>query len=378
VAVSTVDSIAKAPRWRRYRLVLGCAVAALVVAAGTVAAIGVGGGSQQAAPPTGLPPATTTVTKGTLTQTVQVSGTLSYGNPGLTGLIATTDHGIVTWLPAQGTTVKIGQPAYQVDGVPVVLVHGTVPPYRTLEPGTSGADVTELRATLTALGYHGVSGNGGYDDATADAVRQWQHDQGLAETGTVRPDQIVVAAGDIRVGLYGLQVGAELGGETNQTVYTYSGTTRNVTIALPVDQQQLVAKGTTATVTLPGGTAVKGTVTAVGTVASTEITTGSGAAPAPSKDPTLTVTVGIADQHALGTLTAAPVTVHLVSAQHTGVLTVPVTALRALTEGGYGVQVVSAGHSHLVAVKTGMFANGRVEISGAGITAGTTVGVPTT
>jgi len=59
------------------------------------------------------------------------------------------------------------------------------------------------------------------------------------------------------------------------------------------------------------------------------------------------------------------------------VLTVPVAALLALSEGGYGVQVVSGGTSHIVAVQVGMFAGGRVEISGAGIDVGTLVGVPT-
>jgi hypothetical protein len=38
--------------------------------------------------------------------------------------------------------------------------------------------------------------------------------------------------------------------------------------------------------------------------------------------------------------------------------------------------VVSGSTTRYVAVKTGMFAGGRVEISGTGITAGTLVGVP--
>ena len=59
-------------------------------------------------------------------------------------------------------------------------------------------------------------------------------------------------------------------------------------------------------------------------------------------------------------------------------LTVPVSALLALKEGGYGVQVVAAGATRIVPVKLGMFADGRVEISGSGITAGTKVGVPQT
>jgi len=57
------------------------------------------------------------------------------------------------------------------------------------------------------------------------------------------------------------------------------------------------------------------------------------------------------------------------------VLTVPVTALLALREGGYGVEVITETGSEIVAVDTGMFADGYVEISGEGITEGTVVGV---
>jgi len=49
----------------------------------------------------------------------------------------------------------------------------------------------------------------------------------------------------------------------------------------------------------------------------------------------------------------------------------------ALAEGGYGVQVIEGSATRYLAVETGMFAGGKVEISGAGIAEGMTVGVPT-
>ena len=51
-------------------------------------------------------------------------------------------------------------------------------------------------------------------------------------------------------------------------------------------------------------------------------------------------------------------------AERKDVLTVPVAALVVLREGGYGVEVVDGGTSRYVAVKTGLFADGRVEVTG--------------
>ena len=52
-------------------------------------------------------------------------------------------------------------------------------------------------------------------------------------------------------------------------------------------------------------------------------------------------------------------------------LAVPVTALLALKEGGYAVEAVDAAGQHqLVAVHLGVFSNGMVEVSGAGLRAG--------
>ena len=57
-----------------------------------------------------------------------------------------------------------------------------------------------------------------------------------------------------------------------------------------------------------------------------------------------------------------------------GVLAVPVSALLALSGGGYGVEVVSAsGIHHLVGVTTGIYAGSRVQVSGAGIAQGVKV-----
>jgi multidrug efflux pump subunit AcrA (membrane-fusion protein) len=121
-----------------------------------------------------------------------------------------------------------------------------------------------------------------------------------------------------------------------------------------------------------------GTIAKVGTVA----TAPEQAAPTPAGSGTATsaaripVTVTLADQLALGSLDAAPVDVDFVSQTREGVLAVPVAALLAMPEGGYGVEIVNGRSTRIVAVQTGLFAAGRVEISGGGIAAGMKVGMP--
>jgi len=86
--------------------------------------------------------------------------------------------------------------------------------------------------------------------------------------------------------------------------------------------------------------------------------------------------VSLRDAKAAAGLDVAAVSVLFTAAEHKDVLTVPVAALLALAEGGYGVEVVGGSNSHYVRVETGLFANGRVEISGDGIAEGTAVGMP--
>jgi hypothetical protein len=122
----------------------------------------------------------------------------------------------------------------------------------------------------------------------------------------------------------------------------------------------------------PDGRTVPGTIRSIGTVA----TIAGGDGERGGGEPSVEVLVTIADQAALKNLDAAPVQLALVVARRENVLTVPVGALVALAEGGYGVQIVDGGSTRYVAVEVGMFAGGRVEVSGADIAEGMTVGIP--
>ncbi len=352
-------------------VILGGAVTAAVLARGSAA-------KQPAANPA-LPPATAKVVKTTLVETRTEPGTLGYGDP---APISASGTGTLTWVAPVGSVVKRGKPLFKMDERPVVVLYGSVPLYRTLRVGVSGgADVRQLEKNLAELGYIAFAVGGTYTPATAKAVRAWQTDLGLPKTGTVEPGQAVFTPGAVRIAEDTARVGDVLAGglsERGAAVLRYTGTARLVTVDLKVADQALAAKGRKVTVTVPGRKAVEGEIARVGTVvtAQEEASAAPGSASlAPTPDARIEVTVTIDDQDSLGSLDAAPVDVDFVSEERKDVLAVPIAALLARTEGGYGVEIVDGDTTRIVAVNTGMFAAGRVEVSGGGIAEGMTVGV---
>lgn len=350
----------------------GAAVAAAAVATvvGAVAGAGFGfdagarsdGGPADAGAP--LPPASAQVTRQTLVDSQTEDGELGHGD--VTSVSARL-AGTVTALPATGATVSRGEALYRVDDTPVVLLYGPLPAYRELSSGTEGADVAQWEQNLAALGYRGFTVDDRYTSATAAAVADWQEDLGLPRTGRVEPGRIVYAGGPVRVDAVTAQVGGQL--QPGGAVLGWTGLSRVVTVELDVSDQRLAQPGSAVGVTLPDGREVPGRIAASETVIE----------PAEGQEPETTkieVTVTIDDETALVGLDRAAVQVDLTASQRADVLTVPVAALLALAEGGYGVEVLDGATSRIVAVQTGLFADGRVEVSGAGVAEGTTVGMP--
>ncbi|WP_307801738.1 peptidoglycan-binding protein [Actinomadura violacea] len=306
---------------------------------------------------------TAVVTRGDLVDTEKVDGKLTYGDE---REVWAGTSGVVTWAPEQGATVRRGGTLLEVAGDAVALMYGGVPMYRVLRDGDSGKDVRELEENLRALGYGGMTVDGEFTGATEAAVERWQDDRGLERTGTVAPGQVVFLKGAVKV----KEVRAPEGKRAvqGQPVLTVAGTRRVVHIDLDADKQDMARKGERVRVELPGGTTVKGTVGEVGSVAET---TGSG------QDQKTTVGVEVSlGGKGTGRLDEAPVTVELESERRRNVLSVPVEALLALREGGFGVEVVDGARRRLVPVRTGAYGGGRVEVAGDGVREGATVGVP--
>jgi hypothetical protein len=136
-------------------------------------------------------------------------------------------------------------------------------------------------------------------------------------------------------------------------------------VNLSANQQASVKVGDKVTITLPNRHTTDGTVSSVGTVATSS---GGGGG-----TPTVEVNIAPTDPAATGTLDAAPVSVSIVTATVPDVLAVPVTALLAQADGVYAVEVVDAGGQHrLVPVTLGLFddSSGLVQVEGAGLAAG--------
>jgi peptidoglycan hydrolase-like protein with peptidoglycan-binding domain len=347
------------------RLLVIMGVVALVSGAVVVVSLVVARPAETA--PTGAPPgATTEVTVATLVETVTVAGELGYGE---TEPIESRAAGTVTWLPDIGTVLHQGDTLVRVDERPIVLLTGALPMYRPLALNTEGTDVEQFETSLRALGYEGFTVDDKFTEATVEAVSRWQRQLGVAETGTVELSAVVYTAGAVRVASHTARLGADAAGE----ILTYTADTKLVRVDVPTMNAAWAVAGAAVTVALPDGTTVAGTVAEVGTEAEAEDSGDGGDSP---ESATVPVTIAVADQVALGRFDRAPVDVRYTARERPDVLTVPVAALLAPIDGGYALEVVDGADTRIVGVETGLFADGRVEVSGDGIAEGTVVRVP--
>jgi hypothetical protein len=169
---------------------------------------------------------------------------------------------------------------------------------------------------------------------------------------------VVVLPAKVRVDA----VTAQPGAPANAELFAYTSVEKAVSATLNPAQIDVavVRPGGKVTLSLPGGGETTGTIGAITT----------GAASGEGGQPEQVATVAVDDANALGGVDSGPVRVTVVTATRPGVLAVPVTALLALGEGGYALQVESGGETKLVGVRTGMFAGDLVEVTGDGLAEG--------
>ena len=383
----------------------GAVVVMIVVTAGVAVAAGVfrtsGRGGSESSAGSGYRTSTATVTRRSLTSQSVVDATL--GKAGTWSVVVPQSSssssptggagpGTITWLPGVGRTVYQGQRIYAVSGTSVVLLYGTVPAYRDLSEGMTGADVRQLNTGLVKLGYATPAALGPrpgwnyYSAETAYAVGQLQTKLGLPETGTLSLGEAAFLPGPALVTGWGTSSVVGSPATPGTVVLTASSTIPVVTIGLDAGQQSEVKLGDPVSITLPDGTITPGMISQIRRVASSPSSAGStgGSANSPGgpangsgTGATITVLATLTHPRAAGRLNSAPVTVTITAGSVFNVLTVPVDALLAQTGGGYAVEVTGPGGHHLVWVTPGLFddAAGLVQVTG-NLTSGQHVVVP--
>ncbi|MEV7890681.1 hypothetical protein ACWD3I_22680 [Streptomyces sp. NPDC002817] len=407
------------PRGRRRRVRVALAVGVVSLAgAGVAMAVPWDSGAGTARSTSEPSARTVKVVRTDLTDTQSLDGTLGYGTP---RTVKGTGEGTVTWLAPSGSTVSRGKPLYRVDDLPVPVFYGSVPLYRRLAtPNTVGRDVRVIADNLRALGYDigsqpapgqtvtvtasttdtprsdadaSTSGEGkqaasssspspsasassqsapttshvqvrsGDGVLTADlisAIKRWQAARGVPVTGVIETGDVAVLGGAVRVEGATVQVGDPVAG----SLLRVTTTAKAVTVQVDATQVGAVKRGAPVTVRLPDDTTAAGKVTRIGTAVETTDDQDDGTAQK------VTITVTFTDPGKVKKFDSAQVSVAFASETHTGVLAVPITALLGLRGGGYGLQLTDG---RFVAVETGLFSRGMVEVSGAGITEGVRV-----
>jgi hypothetical protein len=309
-------------------------------------------------------PATATVVREDIAATMPVAATLGYAG---SYTVLGQGGGTLTWLPPAGQVIGQGQVLYRTgNGSPVMLLYGSVPDWRAMSEGITGADVSQLNHDLVALADAGraeiaAEGWDYYSAETAYGVQRLEEHLGVSfPPGWLPLGQVVFEPEAIRV----TRVRGSLGGPASGPVLAATSGRRVVIIPLDVSDQSEVRAGNRVTVTLPDGTSTPGVVSAVGTVATTSSSPGGS-----GSSTTIPVYVRLSSPGAAGSLDQAPVTVNITTERsRSPVLAVPVTALIAQSPGGYVVETAGPRNTrHWVAVTPGIFddADGLVQVTGA-------------
>jgi peptidoglycan hydrolase-like protein with peptidoglycan-binding domain len=201
-------------------------------------------------------------------------------------------------------------------------------------------------------------GDGVVTAALIRSVRRWQGAAGLPATGIVGPGDVAVFPQRLRVSALAVRAGDR----SDAKLMEVTGTAKVVTVSLGASDTRSLRRGDAVTVTLPDGARATARISAIGTELKPDDNG--------SEEAKLTVTIVLDRPAVAAKIDKAPVQAEIVGETREDVLTVPVGALLAVLEGGYAVQIAGG---PTVPVKVGLFADGRVEISGSGIAAGVSV-----
>lgn len=299
---------------------------------------------------------TAAVERAALTASLRLNGQLGYG----ASIALPIASGVITGLPAPGTTVSVGESLYEADGRPVVLMAGSRPLWRDLaSDAADGPDVQQLEQNLQALGFFDGEPDERFDWWTTAAIMAWQESLGVEHTGAVAMTDVVFASSaPVRVD----QVTAQLG-DSGVSPFTYSTTSLRVTVKLTAAQARELSVPSPVRVRLPSGTEIDATMTAID----------QGGQPTGKDGETTppTASIEFADQAALSEERPGAVKVTVAGSEGAEeTLVVPAVAILATGKDQYAVEIVRGSGKDRrivrVPVQIGVAADGRVQILASG------------
>ncbi|MEV7977643.1 peptidoglycan-binding protein [Streptomyces sp. NPDC086519] len=328
---------------------------------------------------TAKPQATAVVERTSLSTGMDVKGTIGYGHE--TEVVGRAG-GTLTAIRQTGDVVRPGQWLWERDGVRVPYFRGDRPLWRMLKKNKTGKDmrgedVRALKRNLIDLGYAdglGLTADDTFTTATETAVKRWQKQLGSPRTGAVDPGSVVV------LGLPRLRVSQTVGvvgsSLTGTALLKVTGTRLVATAEVSYSQLSRLSPGTGLKVGLPNGNTVSGKVTAVN-ISAQQQQDGGGQDQSGDTKQQSEVSVSLPDQKTVKAAGPGPAALTVSDHKANQVLAVPVTALLALAEGGYGVEVIQPDGQHkLIPVTIGLVADARAEITKGDIKEGTKVVIP--
>ncbi len=305
------------------------------------------------------------VVKRDLTEERSANGSVGFGKISTLPIEAS---GLVTKAVERNTILTSGDVLVRIANKPVFVADGEQPLYRDLRRVGNGEtdaagdkigylkgdDVTQLQQFLIDQGFDDkgrLSADGTFGLSTERAVKAWQRDVGHTATGVVDRTQIVFVDGSVRV-----ESAPEVGQPFSEI--TVTSTAPTVTISVTSKTRSFFEAGTEVAVE-SGSASTKGTVTSL------KRTVGQ------DGSPSYEVEIEISGDELGDAESVKVISTKIVAGE---VLSVPVSALIALAEGGWAVQVDDGSGPKLTAVTLNQVVDGFAAIEG--VDEGTEVVVP--
>ena len=277
-----------------------------------------------------------------------------------------------------------------VEGYSVsLLMFGGVPAWRDMKEGiTDDKDISQLKLNLIALGYgtsESLGTDSSFDFNTTAAVMKMQSDLGIIPSGEIGFGEVIFVPGTSVVRTYSTShtIGQKINNGTElfsltpiEKAWTRIGSDgaiqiereslQKVEIQVDVEDLNLVSTGAKVEIELPDESMITGIVSEVGNFAVVP----------QDGNPFLEVSIAVEASTEYFKWTGANVKINVTKELAKGVLAAPVNGLLALLSGGYALEVVAPTGIVLVPVESGIYADGWVEVNGAGIQPGTEIIVP--